>query len=171
MDKKRTVCLTGHRPRFLPWGYDEERQNCKLFKEKLTEMLLEEIENGYSCFLTGMAEGFDMIATELLLKLKEEKDIEVIAIIPCARQEVRWKRDQQLRYRNLLCECDDKIVLSSHYTPGCMLERNMYMVERSALCFACFNGRPSGTEKTLKFALERDCQIRIINPENFRGID
>ncbi len=169
MDREKTVCLTGHRPRLLPWGYDESKNSCQKFKECLKNVFCEEIEDGFSIFMTGMAEGFDMIATEVLLELREEKDISIIAVIPCARQEIKWKKSQQLRYKKLIDECNQQIVLSQHYTSQCMIERNKYMVDRASLCIACFNGRPSGTEKTLKYALANDCKIRIINPEKFRN--
>ena len=26
------ICFTGHRPKGLPWGYDEEKESCILFK-------------------------------------------------------------------------------------------------------------------------------------------
>ena len=31
--REETANLTGHRPKSLPWGYDESKENCLKFKE------------------------------------------------------------------------------------------------------------------------------------------
>ncbi len=28
IDKDTSVCLTGHRPKSLPWGYNETKESC-----------------------------------------------------------------------------------------------------------------------------------------------
>ncbi|MBQ8793001.1 MAG: DUF1273 domain-containing protein, partial [Clostridia bacterium] len=64
--------------------------------------------------------------------------------------------------------CDYVITLSERYTPTCMNDRNKYMVEHSCFVIACYNGRPSGTGNTIRFAKESGCKVRIINPEDYR---
>lgn len=48
-----------------------------------------------------------------------------------------------------------------------MNDRNKYMVSNSSVVIACFNGRPSGTENTVRFAKENNCKINVINPDNY----
>ncbi len=48
-----------------------------------------------------------------------------------------------------------------------MNDRNKYMVNNSSICIACWNGKPSGTGNTVRFAKHNGNRIRIINPENF----
>ena len=31
--REETGCLTGHRPKGLPWGYDETKKSCQSFKK------------------------------------------------------------------------------------------------------------------------------------------
>ena len=88
--------------------------------------------------------------------------------MPCIGQELKWKPDQQIRYKNILKRCDDVITLSDHYTPTCMNDRNKYMVDHSSICIACWNGKSSGTGNTVHFAKQNGNRVRIINPENFR---
>ncbi len=114
-----------------------------------------------------MAEGFDMIATEILIKLRKTYNIKIIAIVPCLGQELKWKPCQQERYKKLLSCCDEVIVLSNHYYIGCMNDRNKFMVDNSCVCIACWNGCPSGTGNTVKFAKQKGNKVRIINPNNF----
>lgn len=168
MNKINTLCFTGHRPQSLPWGYDETKSSCESFKKELMQILVNAIEYGITTFLTGMAEGFDMIAGEMVLKLKEKySQIKLVAVIPCLGQEKRWNSNQQKRYKKILEQCDDKIVLSDTFTPNCMNERNKYMVENSGFCIACYIGKPSGTRNTIRFAKECGCKVKIINPEKF----
>ena len=167
IDKEKTACLTGHRPKSLPWGYDESQESCVSFKEELEKIFNGAIDYGVTTFLTGMAEGFDMIGAEILLEIRKNRNIKVIAVVPCVGQESKWKPEQQKRYKHILQKCDKVITLSEFYTPTCMNDRNKYMVNNSSICIACWNGKPSGTGNTVRFAKQNGNRIRIINPENF----
>ncbi len=164
--KEKTLCLTGHRPKGLPWGYNEESNSCKAFKKVCKKVFINAIEKeDITYFLTGMAEGFDMIAIEILLELRcEYEHIKIIAIIPCLNLEIRWKQSQQQRYKNLLNKCDEIFILSKNYTRTCMNDRNKYMIENSAFCIACYNGSAGGTRNTIKLAKEKGIKIKIIKP-------
>ena len=60
-----------------------------------------------------MAEGFDMLGAETLIKLrKKHKEIKVIAVVPCKGQEIKWRSEQQKRYRKILKQSDDVLILS-----------------------------------------------------------
>ena len=166
--KEQTICLTGHRPKFLPWGYDESGESCLRFKEYLRKVFVGVIDLGKTTFLIGMAEGFDMIGAEVLLKLRKKHNIQIIAVVPCVGQEIKWKLSQQKRYKKILKKCDDIITLNDYYTPNCMNDRNKYMIDCSSFCLACWNGKPSGTGNTVRLAKQKGLKVRIINPENFR---
>lgn len=169
LKRENTANLTGHRPKYLPWGYDETKHNCLMFKKDLKVIFEGAIKYGLHNFLIGMAEGFDMIGAEVLLELRKiYKFIKVIAVIPCIGQEKKWKFEQQVRYNNILKQCNQRIILSSTYTTSCMNERNKFMVEHASVCIACWNGKPSGTANTIRYAKENGCKIKIINPENYR---
>lgn len=169
MLKEETACLTGHRPKSLPWGYNEEKENCKRFKSDLHNIFTGAIEYGLKTFLIGMAEGFDMIAGETLIELrKRHKEIKIIAVVPCRDQEIKWKPEQQKRYKNLLKKCDDVIILQENYTADCMNKRNKYMVDNSSVVIACYNGKPSGTGNTIRFAKENGCKVRIVDINQYK---
>lgn len=168
LSKITTACLTGHRPKSLPWKYDETKEDCQKFKQKCKEIFVGAINYGITTFLTGMAEGFNMIAAEIILEIKKDiPHVKLIAVIPCNGQEIRWTKSQQKRYREILKQCDEKIVLSENYNSTCMNNRNLYMVQNSSICIACWSGKPSGTKNTIIYAKENGCKVKIINPENF----
>ncbi len=169
IEKEKTICLTGHRPKSLPWGYDESKESCIKFKKELEKIFNGAIEFGITTFLTGMAEGFDMIGAEILFELRKKHKIKVIAVVPCVGQESKWKSDQQKKYKDILQRCDDVITLSERYTPTCMNDRNKYMVDHSSICIACWNGKASGTGNTVRFAKQNGNKLRIINPNNFKN--
>ncbi|MBE5758204.1 MAG: DUF1273 domain-containing protein [Clostridiales bacterium] len=166
---EETACLTGHRPKSLPWGYNEEKENCIRFKKDLYKLFTGAIEYGLKNYMVGMAEGFDMIGCETLINLKKNhKEIFVIAVVPCKNQEIKWKPEQQKKYHTLLKKCDAVIILQEEYTTDCMNKRNKYMVEHSSVVIACYNGKPSGTGNTIRFAKEKGCKVRIINPDEYK---
>lgn len=168
IDKNETANLTGHRPMSLPWRYDESKQSCINFKTEIKKIFENAINYGLKNFLTGMAEGFDMIGTEILLELRKKYEIKVIAIIPCLGQEIKWSPIQQQRYKTILSKCDDVVILSEFYYKNCMNDRNKYMVDNSSVCIACWNGKPSGTANTIRFAKNNGNKVRVINPNDFK---
>ena len=164
MFTEKIACFTGHRPFGLPWGYDETKESCLKFKKDLFVILRNAVLYGIETFLTGMAEGFDMIAAETIIELKKEfPNIKLIAVIPCKDQEKNWKPSQQERYWKIIGHCDEKTSLAERPARECFNERNLYMVQHSNICIACWNGKPSGTYNTIKFAKENGCKIRIID--------
>jgi uncharacterized phage-like protein YoqJ len=164
MKKKETICFSGHRPKGLPWGYNEEKESCVKLKKDLINILINKVEEGKRYFLVGMAEGFDMICAETLFLLKSTlKKIKIIAVIPCRNQEIKWKQSQRERYNNILKQCDKVICLTKNYTPTCMNDRNMYMVDKSCELIAFYSGKPSGTKNTINYATQKDCKVTIID--------
>ncbi|MBQ7977833.1 MAG: DUF1273 family protein [Clostridia bacterium] len=166
MIKQNTCCFTGHRPNNLPWGHNELNRNCKIFKKKLYNLVKQLISEGYIYFLTGMAEGFDLIAAETILKLKRKYKLILIAVIPCLNQTDFWNIKQQNRYKKILKKCDDKIIISPQYTKQCMFERNQFLINHSSTVISCYNGISSGTGYTIKLAKIQQLKIININPKN-----
>ena len=158
-----TCCFTGHRPQSLPWGTREQDSRCLELKLELAARLEGIYETGYRRFLCGMALGCDMYFAEAVLALRDSHpDVKLEAVIPCGSQPDRWNLAQRQRYNSLLDRCDKVTVLQIHYTPDCMLRRNRYMVEHSALLLACYNGYPGGTQSTLLYARRQGLQSIII---------
>ena len=48
-----------------------------------------------------------------------------------------------------------------------MNERNEYMVKHSSVLIACYNGKPSGTANTIRFAKEKGIKLKIIDINNY----
>lgn len=108
-----------------------------------------------------MALGFDMLAAEEVLKLKEElPGILLVATVPYREQNERWGANQKKRYLEILEKVDDVIVLSEHYYNGCFLKRNDFMLNHVAALLAYFDGKPTGgTFYTVRNAKRLSLQI------------
>ena len=169
MSKRTTCCFTGHRPQKLPWGYDEEWEDCIRLKVKLACEIEKMRRKGVTTFISGMALGVDLWAAEIVLDLKHaypRDTIRLVAVIPYEGQADKWSNDYRERYFNVLAGADDEIVFRAHYTKACMHERNRYMVEQSAHMIAVFHGQPGGTANTVNYAETQGLHIVIINPND-----
>lgn len=165
--EQTTVCFTGHRLQKLPFGFNEEDPKCIKMKRMLCKKIEDLIVNhGASHFISGMAIGVDMICGEIVLELKNEHPhITLECAIPCRSQPDRWSNEIKDRYCSIVNQSDRKTVLQEHYTADCMHKRNEYMVEKSEIVIAVWDGSDSGTGYTVNYAKEKGKKIYVLNPE------
>ena len=166
------ICFTGHRPKGLPWGYDETKESCILFKNVMSSIIEKAIVNGYTYFISGMALGVDMICAEIVLELKKKyKNVMLECSIPCLDQEKKWPSSEQEKYKKIVRKADVvHYVSEAKYSGTCMNDRNNYMVEQSDVVIAVWNGKPSGTGNAIKMARDAGKKVRIVDPFNPRSI-
>lgn len=152
---EKNVCFTGHR-------------SVKVTNElmvRLNETLTDLIENGATDFYAGGALGWDSIAAEAVLKLRESyPHIKLHLVLPCSPEEqtYKWNDTQKVEYYNILKTADAVEYTSKHYYDGCMKVRNARLVELADCCVCYYDNRSrSGTGQTVRMAKEKG--IRIIN--------
>ncbi len=164
---EKTCCFTGHRPQNLPCGFNEKHKFCVDIKKQLKTMIISMIKNeGVSHFISGGALGVDMWAMEIVLALKNKYDITLEAAIPCEGQSKKWNEELQKRYNYLIDRCDKITLVQKEYTSDCMMKRNKYMVDNSTYIIAVWNGKCSGTSKTIRYAKDKCRQVFCIDIEN-----
>ncbi len=165
MDRSTTCCFTGHRPNRLPWGEREEDPRCLALKEQLRQAVEQAYCRGFRHFLCGMARGADLYFCEAVLALGQEKpDLTVEAAVPFTDQALRWPEADQARRAALLDRCHYETVVQHHYSPSCMARRNRYMVDRSALLLAVYDGMPKGgTAGTLAYARQQGLETLVLD--------
>lgn len=149
INKARACAVTGH------------RVIKNIDTEKLKLLFYSLIEKGYDTFLIGMALGFDKLCFEILREIRKEKNIKLIACIPCQNQDLKFSLSQKNEYRKMLEEADENYYVGKEYTPSCMQKRNEFMVDNSSLLVAYLRQNKGGTFNTVKYA-EKKNQI-IIN--------
>ena len=85
------------------------------------------------------------------------------AALPCEEQAARWKERDRNRYFRLVAQCDYETMVQHHYDRGCMLRRDRYMVDRSAMIIAVYGGVLGGTMYTLSYAMKKGLELKILD--------
>mgnify|MGYP004596036957 CR=1 FL=1 len=155
IDKKcRTACFTGHRE--LPTDDLPE-----IFK-RLEDTLVKLIEQGYRYFGAGGALGFDTLAAQVVLRLRERyPQIRLILVLPCRIQTRGWSQADIDIYEEIKRRADKVTYTSESYFRGCMQKRNRHLVDNSSVCI-CYLTKPTGgTAYTVDYA--RRCGLQILN--------
>lgn len=149
-DRAHTCAFTGHRPQKL----DLTEAEIKPLIEKEIALALSE---GYLTFITGMAEGVDMWAAELVLEARAaHPEVRLICALPypgfCARRTA---------CAPILAAADGVVSVCPERTRDCYQRRNCCMVDSASRLIAVYGGGPGGTRNTLDYARGR-CDMRII---------
>lgn len=158
--------FTGHRPQKLPWRRDEAAPGCVALKEALAAQIAALVEDGYTEFLTGMAEGVDMWAAQIVLSLRvTNPKLRLHCILPCAEQSERWSAASREQYRTILEQADSIIFVNRVDNKNCMLERDRFLVSYASLVLAVYNGeRRGGTAATVRYARKLGRELIVIDP-------
>lgn len=141
INKARAVAITGHRVLYEDFN-----------KEELKKLLTKFVDKGFNTFLVGMALGFDTVCFQTLEEIRKEKEVKIIACVPCLEQDYKFNYKQKEEYRRMLSSADEKIVLSKEYTSGCMQKRNRFMVDNSSALLAYVKRDFGGTVNTVNYA-------------------
>jgi len=163
----QTCCCTGHRPKGFTFKYGIDEPKHKAYLEQLKQkILLSYREYGITHFVSGMAIGVDLDFAEIVLNLRDAKHypFSLECAIPCPNQTLKWSETDKLKYNSLLARADSVNLISERYTHECMLKRNRYMVDKSSVVIAAFNGiEKGGTWYTIKYAKSKNKIIELID--------
>ena len=188
MEREITCCFTGHRPDKLPWGTDERDPRCLALKKSIARELEGLYLRGYRHFISGIARGADLYFVEAALALREKypslalapgiplSDAEAVLALkerrpdvllecarPCESQADRWPAAERARWRSALDACDLETMVQHNYDRFCMHRRDRYMVDRSSVILAAFDGTPGGTMYTLSYAMDQGLDILLLD--------
>jgi len=148
IDIEKTCFFTGHR--VLPIGKTE------LIRDLIEKCVIDKYNEGITDFISGGAKGFDTIAAQVVINLKDKceyKDMRLFLYIPCYDYGENWKYKDRcglnmLRYKADIME----IITKEQYVTGCMKTRNERMVLDSCCGIAYMNTSYSGTGQTIALA-------------------
>lgn len=144
----RACCFTGHR---IISNAEKARLNACLFDE--LNLLY---RCGYRIFHTGGALGFDTLAAQAVLRLREtHSDVLLYLILPCPNQDTRWNTTNRQIYRNILLQADRHEFISSVYSRTALFQRNQALIDRSECCLCYLRNTASGTFRTVQYAVQK----------------
>ena len=123
-DKNKCCCFTGHRPHKL--GISEKKA-----KELLSDAVDDMIKKGYTVFISGMAQGIDMWAAEIVLeKRKSNPQIFLVCASAYKGMETKWQIDEKRMYELM----QNLITNAVHYNKvGGQIEVTLEETDKSAI--------------------------------------
>ena len=147
-----TACFTGHRT--LP------RAELPEITERLENALIALIEQGYCYFGAGGALGFDTLAAQTVLRLRERyPQIRLILVLPCRNQTRGWPQADIDIYEEIKRRADKVTYTSENYFRGCLQKRNRHLVDNSSVCICYLAKSTGGTACTVNYARRYGLQI------------
>ena len=152
--KKKTCCVTGHR--------DLPQNQINYVKAALLREIEKSVADGFTCFMSGVAEGVDQYFVEIVMeKQKDNPELELIAVLPYQKRLENLK--EKGHTYEMLEACRDVVVIQEEYQPSVYSHRNRYMVEHSDRVIAVYDGREQGgTVRTIRFAHQMKKELREI---------
>ncbi len=167
MNPETTCCFTGPRPKKLPMGGNEFSAEIAALKTILRCAIIDAYNEGFRFFISGMAEGFDLFAAEIVLELKSEfEGMALVAALPYSEAAKRHSVKTAKRMDTVLSKADAVISVSENYVPGCEHKRNRYMVDNSTRIIGYYNGLSGGTAHCWNYAAEKNLELVNIYESN-----
>ncbi len=149
---EKICCFTGHRN--IPKEIEEELF-CELYSTIDTLSC-----EGYTIFRAGGAVGFDRMAADAVLALRQKNpQIKLHIYVPCIDQNKFFSEDENEYYMAQIKAADKIFCISKSYRKGCMLERNRAMVNGADACVAYVRRESGGSAYTVKYAKEQNCRV------------
>jgi len=160
-DQTQTVCFTGHRPGRLPKGEDALKM-----QHRLSDAIEDAIKRGKINFVSGAMSGFDTLAAEQVIKLKEKyPHIQCILVKPFSLEFFNtnsWTQKWEARLRAVIKEADFSTSLAKRYRKGIYFKRNEVIVDMSSEVIAYYDGGRGGTKHTIDYANRKGKTIKNI---------
>lgn len=162
---QKICCCTGHRPQKFPFEYGGRGKEYLTYLQELENKIKSAItEYGVTYFISGMALGVDLDFAQIVLKYRKKYSLTLECAVPCPNQTLKWDKKDISRYDRILKKADSVTLVSERYTSECMLKRNRYMVDKSDLVIAVFNGvKGGGTWYTINYAQKKNKKTEVIN--------
>lgn len=160
MNPETTCCFTGPRPPRLPMNGNEFSADIASLKVNIRSAVIDAYTEGFRFFMSGMAEGFDLFAAEIVLELKNKlSGIALVAVLPYSGAPKSHSSAINKRMAAVLEKADTVISLSEKHVPGCEHLRNKYMVDNSTRIIGYYNGISGGTAHCWNYASEKNLEL------------
>ena len=150
--REKTCCFTGHRQ--IP---PEDRERLAA---ELEETIIGLIGEGFHFFGAGGALGFDTMAAQAVLRLRERfPQVRLILVLPCPEQTKGWRTEDAALYVLIKTRADKVVYTARAYDRGCMHRRNRHLVDSSAACVCYLKSGTGGTAYTVGYAQSQGLRI------------
>ncbi len=146
-------CFTGHR--------NIRPGDIRQIEERVRKEVLDLIAEGVSTFYVGGAMGFDTLAAEVLLDLREKENavIRIVSAIPFPDWREGWPESEKLRQERIIQASDEVFYVARVHSREAYLRRDREMVDRSGYCIAYCSRASGGTAYTVRYAMKKGLQV------------
>lgn len=166
-ERSKACCFTGHRNKQLPFNGNRNQYGMKCLASTIQLCIEKAIDLGYDTFISGMANGFDLIAAEIVFNLisRQKYDIRLVCAIPYKNQITELSNPIDRYIYQMIIQKSNVIYISEKYSSNCYQKRNQFMVDNSNMIIAAFSPskKRSGTIQTINMARKANLEIQTIN--------
>lgn len=149
---KKICCFSGHRD-LSPETYEKVFINVLNTIERL-------YDEGFRIFRAGGAIGFDRVAADAVLSLRQKKgDVELHIYVPCLEQNKFFSKEENEHYLAQINSADKIMTVSQHYTKWCMAARNRALVDGSDALICYLRKNSGGTAYTVDYAIKQEKRV------------
>lgn len=150
--RAKSACFTGHRVLASSEAFLSVR--LKLAIHSLAD-------RGFTRYLSGMAMGFDLLAAEAVLGLREKLPVELVAVLPCPPEQYTgaWPKEDRRSLAAILEQAAQTVTVSPAYAEDCFFARNRYLVDHSAYVLSCQEREGGGTAYTVRLAEQQGLPV------------
>lgn len=169
-DVKTTCCFTGHRRRDLP----EDNSSMRRLTSVLDHLCHDAYNSGYRTFITGMAEGVDLICADLIYKMKRfenKSDANIICALPYPEHKRELKQPMDRYMYDIILRVSSAVVVCSFAGNRERYKlRNTFMVSNSSKVIGVYKRKDkgSGTLQTLNLAKKFNIDTDVISLDDKR---
>jgi len=161
MNRENTACFSGHRPeRFPNYRQIEFEALLRLLNKRVNEA----IDEGYKHFIVGMQKGWDTLAGEAVLSIREEAKphitLELAIPFEGHAEKLNLTADDRKRYDRLVKEANKISILSRHFYKAAYHNRDIYMIDNSSYLIYFWDGGPGGTSRAVQYAQEQELKMK-----------
>lgn len=108
--RSKTCCFTGHRQ--IPPGKRTEIAN------RLERVIADLYRKGIRYYGAGGALGFDTLAAQTVIRLRESyPGMKLILVPPCRTQTRGWRPEDAAEYERIKAQADQVVYTSQEYAP------------------------------------------------------
>lgn len=152
--REQTCCFTGHRN--IP------SKDIPIIMRRTEEQIRSLIkENGVKYFGVGGALGYDTLAAQLLMNLrdKDKLDIKIILVAPFPDFTSKWTPDQQDTFKLMLPKYNKRVYTDTVGSREAYLKRDRHLVDCSRYCISYCTRNYGGTAYTVNYARKQGVQV------------
>lgn len=152
MNTSLCCCFTGHRMLTA----QEETNIKRQLETEIRKLIAKEV----TCFLAGGAIGFDMLAAQTVLRLKQSyPQIRLVLVLPCHNHTVGWSQPEKDSFAFISKHADETHYTAESFYVGCLHKRNRFLVDNAAYCLCYLKRQQGGTAYTVLHALKKKRNI------------